>query len=43
MAQGGQTLQNNPELAQFIVGGVSTGRQLGVGSYGSVEEVAMLS
>ena len=33
-------LQNEPNLGQFIMRDVKpTGRQLGVGSYGSVEEV----
>ena len=32
--------QNNPELQRFVLPGVRpTGRQLGVGSYGSVEEL----
>jgi hypothetical protein len=32
-------LQNNPNIARFMVEGIATGRQLGIGSYGSVEEV----
>ena len=35
-------LQDDLELAPFIVEGRSTGRQLGGGSYGSVEEVGLL-
>ena len=34
-----QALQNDPNLGCFVVEGVATGRQLGIGSYGSVEEV----
>ena len=34
-----QALQNDPNLGRFVVEGVATGRQLGIGSYGSVEEV----
>ena len=34
--------QNDPNIARFVVEGITTGRQLGIGSYGSVEEVAML-
>ena len=35
-----RALQNDPNLGQFILRDVRpTGRQLGVGSYGSVEEV----
>ena len=34
-----QVFQNDPNIARFVVEGTSTGRQLGVGSYGSVEEV----
>ena len=33
-------LQNNHQLARFTVQGRATGKQLGTGSYGSVEEVA---
>lgn len=35
------TLQNNLDIARFVVEGNATGRQLGIGSYGSVEEVAI--
>ena len=42
MAGKRQAFQNNPELQRFVLLGVrSTGRQLGVGSYGSVEELEM--
>ena len=35
-----QAFQNNPELHRFVLPGVCpTGRQLGVGSYSSVEEL----
>ena len=34
-----QALQNDPNIARFVVEGTTTGRQLGIGSYGSVEEV----
>ena len=34
-----QFLQNDPNISPFVVEGIATGRQLGVGSYGSVEEV----
>ena len=34
-----ETLQNDPSIARFVVEGITTGRQLGIGSYGSVEEV----
>ena len=34
-----QFLRNDPNIAHFVVEGGATGRQLGVGSYGSVEEV----
>ena len=34
-----RTLRDNRELARFIVEGRATGKQLGTGSYGSVEEV----
>ena len=34
-----RALQNNRQLARFIVQGRVTGKQLGTGSYGSVEEV----
>ena len=36
-----RALQNNRQLARFIVQGKATGKQLGTGSYGSVEEVAI--
>ena len=40
MAGRRQAFQNNPELQRFVLHGVRpTGRQLGVGSYGSVEEL----
>ena len=34
-----ETIQNDPNIARFVVEGTTTGRQLGIGSYGSVEEV----
>ena len=34
-----QALQSEPTLRRFVVDGSATGRQLGSGSYGSVEEV----
>ena len=34
-----EALQNDPNIARFVVEGTTTGRQLGIGSYGSVEEV----
>ena len=40
MAGRRQAFQNNPDLQRFVLHGVRpTGRQLGVGSYGSVEEL----
>ena len=39
MARRYVALQNDPDLAPFIMEGRPTGRQLGGGSYGSVEEV----
>ena len=40
MAGRRQAFHNNPELQRFVLHGVrSTGRQLGVGSYGSVKEL----
>ena len=40
MANWQQTFRNNPELQRFVVERVRpTGRQLGVGSYGSVMEL----
>ena len=42
MAGTRQVFQNNPELQEFILPDVRlTGKQLGVGSYGSVEELEM--
>ena len=42
MAGRRQTFQNSLELQRFVLLGVRpTGRQLGVGSYGSVEELKM--
>ena len=42
MAGRRQAFQNNPELQRFVLPGVRpTGRELGVGSYGSVEELEM--
>ena len=35
-------LRNDPTLAHFVVEGVTTGRQLGTGCYGTVEEVRLL-
>ena len=37
--QGLYTLRNNPDIARFVIEGEANGRQLGTGSYGSVEEV----
>ena len=34
-----RALRNDRNLARFVVEGRATGRQLGTGSYGSVEEV----
>ena len=40
MAGRRQAFQSNPELQRFVLRRVrTTGRQLGVGSYGSVEEL----
>ena len=36
-------LRNDPQLARFVVEGRATGKTLGVGSYGSVEEVRLTS
>ena len=36
-----RALRDNRQLARFIVVGRATGKQLGTGSYGSVEEVAV--
>ena len=42
MAGRGRAFQRNPELQRFILPDVRpTGRELGVGSYGSVEELEM--
>ena len=38
-----RALRNDRNLARFIVEGRATGKQLGTGSYGSVEEVCILS
>ena len=35
-------LRNDPNLARFRVEGTATGKQLGTGSYGSVEEVSYI-
>ena len=35
-------LRNDQNLAQFVLEGTATGKQLGTGSYGSVEEVGNL-
>ena len=35
-------LRNNQDLARFVIEGEGNGRQLGTGSYGSVEEVSIL-
>ena len=34
-------LRNNQDLARFVIQGEANGRQLGTGSYGSVEEVSL--
>ena len=34
-----RALRNDRNLARFVVEGRATGKQLGTGSYGSVEEV----
>ena len=40
MAGRRKAFQNNPKLQRFVLPGVrQTGRQLGMGSYGSVEEL----
>ena len=37
-----EAFHNNPQIQQFVLTGVTpTGRVLGTGSYGSVEEVSM--
>ena len=38
-----RALRDNRQLARFIVEGRATGKQLGTGSYGSVEEVGVLN
>ena len=37
-----QRLRNNQDLARFVIEGEANGRQLGTGSYGSVEEVSLV-
>ena len=39
LQEGTRDLRNIPGLARFVVEGIATGKQLGSGSYGSVEEV----
>ena len=34
-------LRDNQDLARFVIDGEANGRQLGIGSYGSVEEVSL--
>ena len=34
-----RALRNNRQLARYVLEGRATGKQLGTGSYGSVEEV----
>ena len=34
-----RALRNNRQLARYVLEGIATGKQLGTGSYGSVEEV----
>ena len=36
-----RAIRNDRNLARFVVGGRPTGKQLGTGSYGSVEEVIL--
>ena len=36
-----RTLRNDPNLARFAIEGRATGKTLGTGSYGSVEEVSL--
>ena len=38
-----RSLRNDQNLSRFVVEGRSTGRQLGTGSYGTVEEVCFNS
>ena len=40
-SQGLHALRNNPDIARFVIEGEANGRQLGTGSYGSVEEVSL--
>ena len=35
-------LRNDPSLSRFVTEGSATGRQLGTGSYGLVEEVSRI-
>ena len=37
-----RALRNDRNLARFVVEGRATGKQLGTGSYGSVEEVTLI-
>ena len=37
--EGRHQIQHHPNLSRFMVEGRATGKQLGTGSYGSVEEV----
>ena len=37
-----RSLRNDPNLARFVVEGIATGKQLGTGSYGAVEEVRII-
>ena len=39
--QGLSGLRNNQDFARFVIEGEANGRQLGTGSYGSVEEVSL--
>ena len=36
-----RALRDDPNLARFVLEGTATGKQLGNGSYGSVEEVSL--
>ena len=38
-----RALRNNHQLSRFVVEGRVTGKQLGTGSYGSVEEVGVIN
>ena len=40
--QGLHALRNSPDIARFVIEGEANGRQLGTGSYGSVEEVSLV-